>query len=65
MFHDLNGFVKGKSNQAENQDGGDNHVKLEYLRAIDNQVAKSPSGSQKFTDDNAYQRQTDIDFCGA
>ena len=37
---------------------------MEDLGTVDDQVAQSPSGGEKFPDDNTYQGQPDIDFGG-
>ncbi len=65
MFCALNQFIEGHSDEAEDDDGGDYHVQLEYLRTINDQIAKASSGSQKFADDDAYQRQADVYFHAA
>ena len=65
MLYHLYRFVKSQRNDAQDNDAGDYHVQLEYLGAVNDQVAKSPSGCQKFPDDDTYQRQPDVHLCGA
>ena len=55
MFQTLDQFIKGHGDGAQDDDGGDNHVELEDLRSVDDQLAEAPSRSKKFTDDDAYQ----------
>ncbi len=58
----MNHLVKPHSDDAEDKDGCDDHVKLEYLRPINNQISKSPAGGEKFPDDDAYKGEADVDF---
>ncbi len=37
----------------------------EYLRAVDDQITQSTSCGQKFSDDDAYKGEADIDLNGA
>ena len=65
MLGALDQLIEDHGDGAEDDDGGDHHVKLEYLRSVDDQIAKSPSGGQKLADDDAHQSQTDVDFHAA
>lgn len=56
--------IKEKSDDAQDQDTGNDHIQLKDLGAVNDQVAKTTSCCQEFSDDNAYQGQTDIDFGG-
>ncbi len=62
MFQALDQFVKAHGDGAENQNRGDHHVELEYLRSIDDQVSQTSPGGKKFTDDDANQRKSDVDL---
>lgn len=62
MFQTLDQFVKAHGDGAENQNRGDHHVELEYLRSIDDQVSQTSPGGKKFTDDDANQRKSDVDL---
>ena len=55
MLQTLDQFIESHGDGAQDDDGGDHHVELEDLRSIDDQIAKAPSCSKKFTDDDAYQ----------
>ena len=65
VLRTLDQFVKHHGDGAEDDDGSNHHVELEDLRTVDNQISESPSGGQKFTDDNAHQRKAEIDLHAA
>ena len=65
MFNDLNGFIESKCNDAEYDNAGDYHIKLEYLGTVYDQISKTSSGGKKFTDNDSHKGQTDIYLCGA
>ena len=62
MLGALDQLIEDHGDGAEDDDGGDHHVELEYLGAVDDQIAKPPSCSQKFPDDDTYKSQADIDL---
>ena len=64
MLDHLYGFIKSQGNNAQDDNACDHHIQLKYLGAVDDQVAKSPPGGEKFSDDHAYQRQPDVHLCG-
>ncbi len=65
MLRTLDQFIKYHGNGAQNDDRRNDHVQLEDLRSVNNQIAEASSGSQKFADDDAYQRQADVYFHAA
>ena len=65
MFRALNQFIKHHGNDTENDNGSNDHIELEYLRAVDDQIAEAPSRGQKFADDNAHKGKADVDFHAA
>ena len=56
MLQKLNGLVEAKGNDAEHNNAGNDHIKTENLRAVNDKIAKSPSCSKKFSDNDAHQR---------
>lgn len=62
VFKTLDQLVECHGNGAEDDDGSDHHAQLEHLRTVDDQIAEAASCGEKFTDDNAHKRQSDVDF---
>ena len=62
MFKTLDQLVKYHSDGTEDDDGRNHHTQLEYLRTVDDQITETASGGEKFTNDNAHERQPDVDF---
>lgn len=60
MLQSLDHLVKRHGNDAEDHDGCDDHVKLEDLRPINNQIPESPAGGEELADNHSYQGQADI-----
>ncbi len=60
VFQTLNQFVERHSDGAQDDDGSDHHVQLKDLGTVDDQIAKSASGGEKFPYDDTHQRQSDI-----
>lgn len=54
--------IQQHGNDAENENGEDHPVKFEHLAAIDDHIAQPLLGSDEFSDDDADQTQTDVDF---
>ena len=65
MLRTLDQLIKHHSDGAQDNDGSDDHIELEHLRPVDNQIPESPSRGEKFPDDNAYEGKPDIDFHAA
>ena len=65
MLYALDQLVEAKSDHAQYDDCGDNHIQLKDLSPIDDQITQPPSGRQKFPDDDADQGQTDVYLSGA
>ena len=65
MLRTLNQLIKYHGDCAQYNNGSNHHVELEDLRAIDDQLSESPSCRQKFSDNDAHQRQADIDLHAA
>lgn len=62
MLQSLDHLVKRHGDDAEDHDGCDYHVELEDLRPINDQIPKTPAGGEEFPDNNAHEREADIDF---
>ena len=62
MFKTLDQLIKRHSDGTEDNDGSDHHAQLEHLGTVDDQIAETASCGEKFTDDNAHERQPDVDF---
>ncbi len=60
VFNALDGFVKAQRYDAQHNDAGDYHIQLEYLGAVNDQVAKPPSCRKEFADDDAHQGKPDV-----
>ncbi len=61
----LDQLIQAHCDHAQNDDAGDDEMKLKNLAAIDNQITKSPPGSQKFPYDDTDKSQADVDLHGA
>ena len=55
-------MIETKRNHAQDNQCGDQIVESEYLAGVDDEIAQSFSGGEKFTDDDTYQTEADIDF---
>ena len=62
LFHPMDEHIQSDGDQAQDDDGHEDPVKLEYLTAIDNEKSKSFSGCDEFSDDHAYEAESDIHF---
>ena len=62
MLQFLNKLVETKRNHAQDNQCGNQIVEPEYLTGVDDEIAQSFSGGEKFTDDDTYQAKSDIDF---
>ncbi len=62
MLRTLDQLVKYHGDGAQDNDGSDDHIELEHLRPVDNQIAETASRGQKFPYDNAHERKADVDF---
>lgn len=58
----LDELVKSHGDHAQYDDACDDKMELEYLTAVNDQITESSAGGEKFSDDNAYESQTDIYF---
>jgi len=58
----LNELVEPHGDEAENDDARYDEMELEYLASVYNQIAETVAGGEKFPDDDAYERQADIDL---
>lgn len=65
VLRTLDQLVKYHGDGAQDNDRSDDHIELEHLRPVDNQIPESPSCGEKFPDDNAYEGKPDIDFHAA
>ena len=54
--------VKQHGDQTQKDDGHHDPVHLKDLASVNDQISKPRFCGQKFSDDNAYQRQSDADF---
>ena len=48
--------------ETEKKDTHKKPIHLKDLARVDDQISKPFSGSQKFTDDHAYEAESDVDF---
>lgn len=62
MLDVLDGLIEPQSDETEDDNAGDNHIQLEYLGTVDDQVSKAPSCRKEFSYDDAYQSQAYIYF---
>lgn len=62
MFRKLQNQIKQHGDHTEDDDGSDDHGHLEGLAAVNDQITQSPPCGKEFSDDNADQGKTDIDF---
>lgn len=62
VLRTLDQFIEYHGNRTKYDNGGNHHIELEDLRAIDDQVSESSSCRQEFPDDDAYKRKADIDL---
>ena len=62
MLKFLNNGVEDQGNQTQHHESGDQIVQLEDLAGVDDQISKTFSGGEKFSDDHTDQAETDIDF---
>ena len=58
----LDQLIQAHCDHAQNDDAGDDEMKLKNLAAIDNQVAKPLSSGEKLPDNHADKSQADIDL---
>ena len=65
MLRPLHDLVQSHGDGAQDQNGGDQDGQLKNLAAVNDEVAQSPPGRQEFADDDAHQRQTDVDLHAA
>lgn len=64
VFRPLDTLIERHGDQAQQDDGGNDHMHLEDLRTVDDQISQPPSGSKEFSDDNADQGKPDIYLYG-
>ena len=55
MFQTLNQLIEQHSDCAENDNRGDDHIKLKHLRTLDDQIAETASCGEKLTDDHTHE----------
>ena len=53
VFQNLNQKIKTIGNKTKNDNGRNDHIQLKHLCAVNDQITKSLSGSEKLADDNA------------
>ena len=49
----LQQLIKPHRNDTQKQDGCNEHIQLQYLASVDDQIAEPASGSEKFADNDA------------
>ena len=54
--------IEDQGDQTQHHESGDQIVQLEDLAGVDDQISKTFSGSEKFSDDHTDQAETDIDL---
>ena len=62
MLQFLNKLVETKRNHAQDNQCGNQIVEPEYLTGVDDEIAQSFSGGEKFTDDDTYQAKSDTGY---
>lgn len=65
MLDKLNRLIKQQGDDTQDDNACDHHIQLENLGTVYDQISQASPGGKEFTDDYAYQSQTDIDFGGA
>lgn len=64
FFQQADHRVEPHGDDAQDDDGQDDPVQLEHLAAVNDEVSQPLSGTDEFPDDDAHQRQTDVDLGG-
>ena len=62
FFNKIQDSIQHHSDYAQDYNGHQNPGELESLAAVDDQISETFSGTDKFSDDHAYQTETDIDL---
>ena len=62
MLQPLDDRVENQGNQTQHHKSCDQVIEFEDLAGVDDQISKTFSGCEKFTDDHTHQTETDVDF---
>lgn len=62
FFKKVDEGVERHCHNAQDDDGHEEPIHLEYLAGVDNKIPKPVPCRQKFPDDNSHKAQPDIDF---
>ena len=62
FLNEIQNGIQPHCDHAQDYDGHQHPCQLKGLGTVDDQISKPFSGSQKFTDDHAYEAESDVDF---
>ena len=62
MLKQIDERIEKCCHETEKKDTHKKPIHLKDLARVDDQISKPFSGSQKFTDDHAYEAESDVDF---
>lgn len=60
FFHKINCLIENHGHDTENDNGHENHVKLEHLTSINNQIPQPLPASNEFSDNDSHKTESDV-----